>query len=46
MYVGASRTATNSMFGYVDDLRLTKGFARYTSTFVPPATALPRQSQG
>lgn len=43
MYVGASRTATNSMFGYIDDLRITKGVARYTSTFVPPMVALPRQ---
>lgn len=46
MYVGASRTATNSMFGYVDDLRITRGVARYTSPFIPPATALSRASQG
>ena len=34
-------TSTNDYVGYIDDLRITKGYARYTTTFTPPDAPFP-----
>jgi hypothetical protein len=44
LYVGNDNTSSYSWNGYIDDFRITKGYARYSgSTYTPPAAAFPLQ---
>ena len=38
--IGAANNGTEPITGYIDDLRITKGVARYTTTFTPPTKAM------
>ena len=44
MYIGSDR-GDPYFNGYLDDIRITKGVARYTSNFVIPASAFPDYNQ-
>ena len=42
MYVGRNNVYTpRNMIGYIDEIRITKGIARYNGTFTPPAAPFP-----
>ena len=41
--IGDSGANTLPFSGYMDDIRITAGVARYTTTFTPPTSSLPTQ---
>jgi hypothetical protein len=40
-YIGVRSSLSGYLTGYIDDMRITKGYARYTANFTPPTAAFP-----
>ena len=38
---GEAETAANTLVGWIDNVRITKGVARYAGAFTPPSVAYP-----
>jgi hypothetical protein len=39
VYIGRASDSGEEINGYIDELRITKGYARYTANFTPPTEA-------